>query len=42
MSKEDVRAAMQIKTCGNAIDPVDVSVVVWRWREGSGLWDHSV
>lgn len=42
MSKEKVRAAMKIKMSGNAIDPGDVSVVVWRWREGSGLLDHSV
>lgn len=38
MRKEKVRAAMKIKTSGNAIDPGDASVVVWRWREGSGLW----
>lgn len=42
MRKQKVRAAMKIKTSGNAIDPGDASVVVWRWREGSGLLDHSV
>lgn len=42
MSKEAVRAAMKVKTSGNAIDPDDISVVVWRWREGSGFLDRSV
>lgn len=42
ISKEEVRAAMKVKKSVNAIDPDDISVVVWSWREGSGLLDHSV